>query len=95
MADNRRDAGLVQVAGNEDGGVGIGVIVSHHQLERSSGDSTRGVDLLRGQLRGQLHGCADGVAEGSGDADQHRALAAAAAGQQQGREDGGSQAGRI
>ena len=55
MADHRGDPGVVEVVGDEDRGVGVGVVVAGDQLEPLSVDAACGVDLLRRQLRGQLH----------------------------------------
>jgi len=93
MADHCRHTRVVEIARDEDGGVGIGVVVADHQLERPPTDAPGSIDLLRGELRRQLHGNADGVAEGSGHADSYRSPLSLAAQEQRG-EEGGSQAGR-
>ena len=93
MADHCRHARVVEITRDEDGGVGIGIVVADHQLERPPADAPGGIDLLRGELRRQLHGNADGVAEGSGHAESYRAPVSLAAHEQRGDE-GRSQAGR-
>ena len=93
MADHRRHIRVVEIIRDEDGGVGIGVVVADHQLERPATDAAGGIDLLRGELRRQLHGNADGVAERAGHADSYRSPVSLAAQEQRG-EEGESQAGR-
>ena len=69
MADHGRHTGIVQIAGDEDGRVGIGIVVPLDQLQGAALHSPLGVDLLHGQLGGPLHGNADGIAQRAGQAD--------------------------
>ena len=69
MPDHRRHAGVVELAGHEDGRVGIGVVVPKDQLEAAATHAPAGVDLVSRELRSQLHGPANGIGKGAGDAD--------------------------
>ena len=59
MSDDRRHAGVVELAGDEDGGIGIGVVVAQDQLEGAAAHAAAGVDLVGRELGRQLHGPAD------------------------------------
>jgi hypothetical protein len=81
MTDDRRYAGIVQIRRNEDGGIGVGIIVPHDQFQGTTPDASLRIDLLHGQLGSPLHGSSYLVAEGSGEPDANR-FARRLAGQQ-------------
>jgi hypothetical protein len=71
MADDRGDVGIVEVACDEDCGVGIGVVVPGYELEPAPVDPALGVDLLGGQLGRLLHWKPSGIGKRPGDPDPH------------------------
>jgi hypothetical protein len=73
VADHGGGVGGVEIARDEDRGVGIGVVVAGDELEAAPSDAAGGIDLLRGELSGLLHRKADRIAERAGDADADHA----------------------
>ena len=71
VADDRRDARVVEIGGDEDGRVGVREVVALEQLDGTPTDAARRIDLLDGELGRQLHGGADGIGERAGEADEH------------------------
>ena len=96
MTDDSRDVRAVQVAGDEDGGVGVGCSRRESTSSRRLPvDTAVGVDLVGGQLRGLLHRQPDRIAERARDADPHDVSGAPlATAEQRGGEEQRAESGR-
>ena len=75
MPDDGGDVRVVEVVRDEDGRIGVAVVVPDDQLEPLAVDAAGRVDLFRGELGGLPHRKANRIAERAGHADANDVVA--------------------